>query len=379
MSRYLAFILLMLSLGIAAFAAPATVVVNGKTVSVPVVEANGKAYVDIVTLMKLLGGMATYNAATHKIVINTPGTGGGAAGTAQLAGDNGELGKLYTLRKSTPLYFCLKSVEFTTSQVNIGDKIYVPKADEKLMLLRFTIQNPNKTDTFVRGDGLRIMAVDMMNVNHECRSIWGDAESLQYIARDLKPAQKIEAYTVIVVAAKGSIPKLMVQPWNDNDGPLLRYDLRDKVTPLKAPIADPADPTGSTALPVVKGEFNVAYPYKNFDITVEKFDYATVGLDDEPAPKDMRFLVATLLIKNKAPNPSFLRGDYITPELTSTDGEALRYRCMLFASSNRRIQQDLKPGQEMRVRILMDIPKGCVPQTLSLHEGDSRAYEFSVK
>jgi len=364
--------------------AATTVMLNGKPVVVPVIEANGKAFVDIAALMKLLGGSAAFDADAHKLMISTtgstPATTATSSGTPELAGDNGVPGKIYTLRKSDPLYFCLLGAEYTTSQLIIGESLYVPAAEEKLLVLHFTVQNPQKAEMLARSDSLRFTAVDAMNVNHESIENWGDAQSHKPVDLMLKPAQKIEAYTAIIVPAKGIVPKLMVQSNRDDDGPVLRYDLHGKVTALAAPIADPADQTGATALTEVPAKMNTAYPYQKFDITVEKFTYTTDKLDADAPEEGGRFLVVTLLIKNKAPTPSLLRNDQITPTLTSTDGEDLKYTSsLLFATTARSIDQDLKVGQEMRARIYFTVPKGTAGKTFTLKEGNSRAYLFEVK
>ncbi|MHB9130766.1 MAG: DUF4352 domain-containing protein [Armatimonadota bacterium] len=378
MLRQLILCLLLLT-GIAAFAANVTVVIDGKTVTVPVIEANGKAFVDIVALMQLLGGKASYNAAAHKIAITTKSSASGSSGTAELAGDNGELAKVYSLVKSNPLYFSLKSAEFTTSQVVISDTLYAPKADEKLLVLHFTVQNPQQSEKFIRWDSLRFTVVDAMNVNHESVGDWGDEKSHNSIGLSLKPAQKLEAYTAIVVPAKGVIPKLMVLPPGDNDGPILRYDLKGKVTGLKAPVADPADTTGATALETVPAVLNTAYSYANFDITVEKIEYTTAALNDDTLEDGDRYLVATLLMKNKAPGNVYTRWDSLAPTLTGKDGEELKYHDMILASSSKSFSQEVKAGQEIHVRLYFTVPKDSTAKTLALKEGDSRTYEIAVK
>lgn len=362
--------------GLAAFAATATVTVAGKTVTVPVLQQNGKSYVDIVALMALLQGKVTIKATPAP----APAPGGASsAGTVQLAGDNGELGKIYSLIKDSPVYFCLKSAAFTVGQVRIGDTLYTPKVNEKLLLLRFTVQNPQKTELYLRGDSLRLTAVDAMNVNQEGIGVWGDAETQNALGMSLKPAQKIEVYAVVKVPAKGPVPKLMVMPPGDNMGPILRYDLRGKVTPLPEPFADPADPAGVSALDVVPGRLNTAYPCDNLDITVERFSTTQEKLADDEPEEGGQFLVVNLLLKNKAPNDLYTRWDTLAPILTSTDGEELRYIGMLLGTTNRPMGQNLKPGQEMRVRLYFGLPAEVKPQTLQLKENDSRGYSFSVQ
>lgn len=367
-------LVLSLTLAVAGFAANLTVVVNGKTVQVPMVEVNGKVFVDVAALAKLLNG-AAYDAAAKKLVI---GATTGTTGTPQLAGDNGELAKVYTMRKSDPLYFALLKAEFSVAPIRIGDKVHSASADGKLLVLHFTVQNPNTTDRLVRWDSLRFMVVDALNVNHPCRATWGDALTRQDVAVLLKPAQKLEMYTVIPVPAAGEIPKLMVQSNRDDDGPVLRYDLRGKVKPLSAPVADPADATGATARSEVPAQLNTSYGLQTLNVTVEKTELITTALDIAPPANGGRFLVATLLVKNLLPRESRLRWDTMRVTLLSTDGEKLRYISMLLATANRRFDQMLDADGEARVRIYCEVPKDATPQTLAISQGDSRAYVFPM-
>jgi hypothetical protein len=370
--------------------AATTVTVNGKPQPLTVVDVAGKAYVDVAALMQLLGGKATYDPASGKLFISSTGaTGGGGAaattpantaawGTAQLAGDNGKLGNVYTLRKDDPLYFRLNSAAFTVSQVRIGQRVYWPEANQKLLVLNFSIQNPKKEEALVRWDSLKFTAVDAMNVNEEGDAVWGDALTRGELEMNLKPSQRIEAYTVIAVPAKGPIPKLMVMPRIDNDGPILRYDLRDQVQPLQAPVADPADPSGVTALETVPAPLNTPCSLGDFDVTVEKCAFVTTALDgDAPADGD-RYFVVTLLCKNKSGDDKLLRSDTFKASLLDADAQGIEIAEMLGGTGNRRYEQQVKPDSETRVRIYFVVPKDVVPQKLSLQEQSSRTYEFDV-
>lgn len=381
MHRIATYLLLTLAFGLAARAQTMSLTINGKTVIVPIIVQNGKTLIDAATLAKLFGG--AYDPAAQKMTITATApapTGGGAAdsGQPQLPGENGQLNVNYKMGKDNPMYFRLLSATFTTAPVVFGDNLFTCTAAEKILLLRFTIQNPNKTDLFVRGDQLTMMVVDAMNVNHDVHATWGDAEHHQVVDLNLKPGQKIEAYATVNVPAKGIVPKLIVQA-GGNDLPVLRYDLHGKLTPLTPPFADPADQSGMTALEEVPAQLGAGYAYHKFNITVEKFETVAKAFGEYAPPEDGSFYVATLLIKNAAPTTSFLRGDQITPELTSTDGETLDYRSvMLFATTDRVIDQDMKIGQEMRVRILFDLPKGVTPQTMTIKEDTSHVYRYKV-
>jgi hypothetical protein len=388
MIRRVLLVLLALVLSATALAANTKVFLNGQPVTLPVMDVDGKAFVDVVALMKLLGGKCTFDAAAGKLWINSGaappaagGAGGGAAtGTPQLPGDKGALGQVYTISKANPLYFRLVSAEFTVAQVVIGDDIYAPKADEKLLLLHFTVQNPDKTaERMARYDCLRFTAFDAMNVGHPGERDWGDDENHQSVRMDLKPAQTVSAYSVIRVPAKGPITKLMIQPREDNDGPVLRYMFTDQINPLQPPFADPADATGYTALTTVPAEIGTPYPYQNFTITLEKFEYSTEPMKETPPGKGGRYLVVTLLIHISSPRETQVRYDFLSPTLTTPVGEELKYGGMVTASSGRAFGQMVKGGAEVRVRLYFTVPKDITPNTLTLKEGDdSRTYEYQV-
>jgi hypothetical protein len=308
--------------------------------------------------------------------------------SVQLAGDNGVFGTVYAIKKEGTLYFRLKSAEYTTDQVVMGDSLYVPKSDEKLLVLHFTVQNPQKSEQYVRWDSLNFTAVDSMNNNHDGNNDWGDDDAKDHakIAMSMKPAQTINVLTVITVPAKGSIPKLMVLPGSDN-GPVLRYimnpdpkaPVQNKPGSLKAPIVDSADATGYTAIETVPGVVGTAYPYGNFDTTVEKFDYSTSAVGDYTPEDGGRLLLVTVLMKNESPSDQFLRYDTVAPVLTSTDGEELKYDDMFLATGNRPFAQNVKGLAEVRVRMLFEVPKDATPKTLALKENESRTYEFAVQ
>lgn len=384
MLRYLLVMVSLVAMS-AAVAAP-TVIVNGETVNLSVIDRDGKAFIDIVALMQLLGGKATYNATAGKLYINsTTGTGttappkSGDFGTAQLAGDSGQIGQVYTLRTSNPIYFRLNSVAYSVSQLRFGKLMVTPEADEKLLVLHYSLQNPQKIEALVRFDTLKFTAVDQMNVNHDGKGWVGDEQTQGELGMRLKPAQRVEAYTCIVVPAKGVIPKLMVMPPNANDGPILRYDLRDKVTALPAPFADPADPTGATALEVVPGQANAAYPLKNFDVKVEKWETVTTALDG-PAPKaGESYFVVTLSCTNKTGNDAVLRFDTFAVTLVDADGLQLKpYRDILAATSNVSFSQRVASEATARIRVYFTVPKDVKPKTFTIKESTSRSYAYDV-
>ena len=112
---------------------------------------------------------------------------------------------------------------------------------------------------------------------------------------------------------------------------------------------------------------------------MEKSEYTTGAFDNDAPEECGRFLIATLLMKNDPPESPVLRWDTINPVLESTDGEQLTYQNMLLATADRTIEKNMNPGEETTVRIYFTVPSDVTPNTLTIEEGESRTYEFTVK
>lgn len=68
-------------------------------------------------------------------------------GAPQLAGDNGKMGVAYTLGKGNDaVTFSLLSAEFSTARIIADNRVYVPKADEKYLVLHYTLHNSQPRD-----------------------------------------------------------------------------------------------------------------------------------------------------------------------------------------------------------------------------------------
>ena len=366
-----------------AWAVATTVTVNGKTVTVPVIKQNGKVFVDIAALAKLLGGSATFNAGADAVALSLPSGGIGSIGASELPGEDGKLGTIYTLRKHEPVFFCLQSVEYSTTPVALDGGLYMPNPDEKLLVLHFTVQNPNqKEDLLARNHILRIIAVDSTDTNITCDG-WGNPETHASIDIRLKPAQKISCYAVIPVPAKNPVPKLIIQPdWN-NDGGVLRFDLHGKVKPLTAPYADPADASGATPLTEVPAECNKPYPFASLEVTLQKMEYTTTVRSDDKLKDGERALMLTWHVKNLHPDKEQIRDSTFSRKLVSVDGEELACNSdVLFPSSLRPVDQAIPPGGELTLKCYFKVPKDFAPKALKFKQNwyrGARTYLYPVQ
>jgi len=290
----------------------------------------------------------------------------------------GKFGETYRMRESDPLNFTLKSANFTVAAVNAGEFGVAPAAREKLLVLHFSVGNPQATERLVRHDMLRLSTLDAAGLNYPSKT-WGVDATGKPAALNLTPGTTVDLYTMLVIPAKGEPATIMVKSNRDNDGPDLVYTVHGQVPALPAPFADPADATGATALEEVAAAKGAAYPCDHFTVSMEKIASVTTPLGEVTLKEGERFLVCTLLVKNQFPVDCQLRRDMLQPELIGSEGEQMLYRGMLLETTDRPVAQLVHPGAEMRVRIFFTVPKGARAQQLIMRENKSRRYRYTVQ
>ncbi|HUV05063.1 MAG TPA: DUF4352 domain-containing protein [Armatimonadota bacterium] len=351
-------------------AGAATFVINGKQVTIPSTVAGGKTYVDPVALCKALGLTITYDTAKKQYVVSTQSQ-VGAQGTAQMAGDWAEMGKEYSLGKGNPMNFALRSAEFSASRVRIGEEVFFPKGNEKFLVLHYTVHNPQKSEQSASWNTFDFTAVDATNQNREfSQEVGQEANSLPLGSMYLKPAQKVEVYTFIVVPAAGEIPKLIVKR---GEGAVLRYDLRGKVKPLAAPFADPSDTTGSTALSEVPVQLGVYCPTGLFDVKVEPASYTSESYADREPKAGSRHLVVNVSFKNQTGEAQYVGWNTFTPKVVTKGGETIAYNeNLLNASRDESLRGDVPAGQEIRGRFFFQVRNDDLAAKLLIQEGADR-------
>jgi hypothetical protein len=359
--------------------------INNKNVKLETLEKNGKVFVEVNSFAQSLGAKVAFDKAKRSFTVST----GDAAATTpaqagtQLAGGQGAIGKSYTLGKDGPVNFTLKSAEFSVSRYTLKDLI-APKFNQKLLVLRFTVQNPSKADLNIYYGSLDFTAVDDKDQNVKFENYWSREGETTKLDIGLKPAQKIEVIAVAAVPANAKIPKLIVQRGGETKSPVVRYDLSGKIKPLVAPFTDPADPSGSTALEVIPAKAGTFYPMGAMDMKLEEVAFSADKIDGKTPSDGKRFLIATFAVKSAAVgqdiNVSYSRFGI---ELTDAEGSTKKFDGYIIKPSRDEKQDvDLKPGSETKFRAYFELPKDLGGKTLSINEngvaGQSRAYTFDV-
>lgn len=304
-------------------------------------------------------------------------------GTTQFKGDQAQLGQMYTLGKEEPINIAVNSVRYSAERIRIGENCYVPKANEKLLVIDFMLQNPNKTETLARFDTVHFFAVDSKDVNRENPQQIGVPETQEDLNMNLKPGQKRTAYAYIVVPADASIPKLVVKSPDDL---VLRYDLHGKIKGLQAPYADPKDTTGATALAEVPSALNTPMQLGGgdegsvCDLVVQKVAYANGALGEFEPDEGKRLLVLTARVTNPMPQKLLYRFDSLNPVVVTTDDERIEVTHeMLALSGNRSIEHNLEKGTGAGFRMFFQVPKDAKVKTLLVREQEEdRVYAIDI-
>ncbi|HEX2863172.1 MAG TPA: hypothetical protein VHN99_01280 [Deinococcales bacterium] len=366
----------LIAAGAVAWAATSyTFTVNGSKVNLKTMDSGGVVYVDALAFAKALGATATYDAAKHAFTINTPKAAPlqDVAGTAQLAGGDGVIGKTYSLGKGSLLNFTLTGVEYRIKPVLTGANALIPQEDEKLLLLHFTVQNPQTRDVGVGWSSIKFTAVDKIDVNHPFKTnVTREGTSVVY-GESLKPAQKISLMAAIAVPAEGPVPKLIVQR---EDGPVVRYDLRDQAK-VPAPWADPADPSGATALAVAPGVMGTPYTVGLYDVTVQSAAFSTDPMESRPPAKGKRYLVATINLKyavDKTAGDVNYSWGTLKYELTTNEGDRILFNGNLVKPTrDAKAEGRLSPGEETQYRVYFPVDEGVTAKSLRVQYQNAHA------
>jgi hypothetical protein len=322
--------------------------------------------------------------ATSAAVAATPGKAAGkpaAAGVqpAQpLPGQWAELNKLYYLGEDKRIAFALKSASFTCERLYFGDEIQAPTAKEKMLVLEFSLQNAGKEEWTVNWATVHFTAVDSSDNNREGVDDIGQAKNKEKLSMSLKPAQKVDCYTCIMLPNDCQAPKLMVRP--QDEGPVLRYDLHGKVKGLEAPYADSKDETGATALAEVPAEKGKAYPGTALDFSYDDLAFASGTYGDTEPEEGYGWAIFSATVTNRAKDEWTLNWATLTPTLYGKSG-VISFSNGVFADAEGTggFGTSLEPGKSASVQYCFQVKRGATLKSFALQEGDEgRKYVWGL-
>ena len=259
----------------------------------------------------------------------------------------------------------------------------MPRSDQKLLVLHYSVQNPTPRDLSLYWGDMTFTAVDAKDVNHKFVGNISREGTTDELNLSLKPAQRIDVYTAILVPAGGEVPKLIVE--REAGAPVIRYDLRGKVKGIPAPFADPSDSTGATARSEIPAAVGINYPTGEYDIRLDSVGYTKQTISGREPGAGTRFFTAIFTIKNRTTSDKEYYWGYFAPEVIDADGEKVAYNQQLMKATRDEIANGkLKPGEEARVRFFFALPDNVAARTLkqsvfySLSSQHARTFAFDV-
>lgn len=298
-------------------------------------------------------------------------------GTHQMPGTNAQFGEVYTAKEgeSDPINFAITSAEYTIAPVwtSQGNDV-VAKPDEKVVEVHYRIKNPGKTDFYCSGD-FPVQIVDSSNqtispIDSRGRELNGDGD----FGASLKPGQGVDDLVdFFVISAKGPALKFIVnmQPVGTHDQ-VMRYPIgtgKNIIKPLEAPYADPADPTGATALQELNGEIGKEYISGEYSFHVDSFAYAPGPFGDHTPDDGTRFLVVSLTVTNIQPVKAFFYGTFVI-QAKSADDSYANYFLIKSQSDDDFQNRDQDAGEKFPMRMLVQVPTNANVKSLTIRLQD---------
>lgn len=319
----------------------------------------------------ILCGLATGSLAAHQGAKDPAKTSTGVQAAVQLPGDNGKIGTPYQLgKKDQELVFTLEKAEFA-SRALLKDRAVFPKEGERLVILTYAVQNPGKSDRmfFDQSFSFTVVSPDDENFVTDGGTSNGVAglhpDRKEGLNIQLKPAQKVRAIAVIQIHPKGPINKLIVQRHKDTT--VLRYDLKEKVKPMKSVFA--ANEQGFDIQDVGKSMLTIPYDHGTWDVVVEKSEEVPLSIGDFSLEEGEKWVVLTMAFTNAGVAAAQLNQNFITGKMFDVDGsefpESLN---MINNSSGAAFDQTVEPGATVKVRMLYKAPLLSKPTRIVFKE-----------
>lgn len=293
-------------------------------------------------------------------------------GTVQMPGDNGKVGVTYQLgAKGDELHVTLDSAELAT-RFNVMEDTYVARANQRLLVLTYTVHNPQKRDMSVGWASVKFTAVSPDDENFECSSYLYHPERRTRFDISLKPAQKSKVMVVFPIHGTGPVTKLIMQR---GDAPVVRYDLRTALKPLKSTFS----PNGIDLLQAGTGTLNQPFDVGPWDIVVEKIEKVTGQVGAYSSNDEQDLFLVTAKFTNTLLRPHNLTWNTFEPSVTDENGEALDWVSDFYTmTGNKTLNMDVDGGATVRGKWVFAGPKSFVGQTLKLKHNETER-TISVK
>jgi hypothetical protein len=316
----------------------------------------------------LLGIHATVTAQTTPPRVPKPPVAAPTKGTAQLPGDNGKIGTTYQLGdKDQELHFTLESAQFAPFYKTPEGSAVIAGAEQRLLVLTFFVQNPQKKDMGVSFGSFQFTAVSPDDKNFKNTQWLYQPEGGKSYSADLKPAQKVRLQVVIPLYATGPIRKIIVER---GKGAVLRYDLNNLVGKMKTIFS----PSGLDMLSEAGAELNKPFDFGGVEVEVQEVKGHTEPLGRfRLYNKESMIFTATVKYTNLLLRPINMYWATLRPELTDEDGEKILWQQdWVSMGTKSSLNQEVAPGESLRGMFVFTGLKSQKPVRLRLVDAQTK-------
>jgi hypothetical protein len=294
----------------------------------------------------------------------------------QMPGVDAVFGREYTIGTISPINVVVREARFALG-LQGAEMNFAPSVDERLLVIRYTVRNPQNEPLSVNWNDVRLVAVDANSQSYENIPVLRRDGTVQSAQTTLMPAQKMDVYTALIVPAREEIPKLILMRGPET-APVLRYDLRKRTTALPAFLTDENGYPRST----LAGGINAVYPLALFDAIVE-------GVRPIPAPtseqeiedtlpelipeRGFRVVVVPVLLRNRSIEDYRVRENIFAGSYLEVES-GRKYEATLLVAPTLDEKYDglsrllLRTGESGRAMFAFHIRENEEPKTLHLME-----------
>lgn len=286
--------------------------------------------------------------------------------------DDCQIGQKYRVGNENPINLTVNRIEYTVGRLKTGSGYSHPGADEKFMILHYTLQNPQKEDINVGRVSIDWRATDVNEINKDQEYVCVE-ETGRILDQILNAGQSINCYTYFTMPADGPAVILTGASHGDRKS-IARYRLDNKVEPLPESYRNTKDPSGATPLSSVSAELGTVMQVGDYDMKVEKVETITEPILDWEQHKDTIYMLTTIECKSFAEQAFGVPVNNIV--LEDADGQIYDQIGKLSVSSMREIDPKPDPGTTIKFRLAYRVPKGIRIKNLVMKYDLSRRVVF---
>lgn len=294
--------------------------------------------------------------------------------------DDALFGKAYRT-KDNRIAFVVESASYRASRLTYdkeNQRVWMPGANQKLLVLNFAVQNISKEPIEVGYQTLFAKVVNADGSLSEPEDHLIGLENDPWKQKILQPKQVIRGRMAIVMDGNGAAKSVMI---DGGTGMRSTFDLKkNTVSKFSEPVGNPKDSSGYSTAEKLAGRLGVQYPFNFLDASVESISRSSAKFGDETLEDGNEYVVVTLRVSNGVKYSHHLGYQTFTLNLFDADGQRITSDRTYHGSKNEPFETDLAAegteGDTRTVRYIFQVKRGATFRRLEVKEGDSRTVSY---